>query len=124
MSQGINGNAVGELPFRIRAVDVSRMLAVCVRKVQQMAKQGHLPGAARVGNLWTFDPAQIRSWVKAQEAACRRTYTAEAARTTADTPSGASYSESAYERAISVRPGSGSKASGKERSARRRDRRR
>ena len=52
---------------RIRATDVSRMLAVCVRKVQQMAARGELPGAAMVDGVWLFDPVQIRLWVKEQE---------------------------------------------------------
>jgi hypothetical protein len=94
------------------------MLAVSVRKVQQLASQGRLPGAARIDNIWTFDPAQIRAWIRRQEhGACHRTYTAEAIRTTVAIPSTASYSESAYEQAISGKFAGGSAPSARKRSS-------
>lgn len=40
---------------RIRAIEVSDILGVELRTVQAMAARGELPGAAKVGKLWTFD---------------------------------------------------------------------
>ena len=34
------------------------MLGVSTRKVQEMAAAGRLPGAAKIDQLWTFDPAK------------------------------------------------------------------
>jgi excisionase family DNA binding protein len=55
-------------PERVRPADVARMLGVSTRKVQEMAAAGRLSGAAKIGQLWTFDPAKIRAWILEQEA--------------------------------------------------------
>jgi hypothetical protein len=48
------------------------MLGVSTRKVQEMAAAGRLPGAAKIGQLWTFDPAKVRAWILEQEASVSR----------------------------------------------------
>ena len=56
---------------RIRVAEVACMLGIGVRCVQQMAATGRLPGAARIGKLWTFDPAKIRAYLADAEARCQ-----------------------------------------------------
>jgi hypothetical protein len=47
------------------------MLGIGVRCVQKMAASGQLPGAARIGKLWTFDPAKIDAYLADAEAKCQ-----------------------------------------------------
>jgi len=35
--------------------------------VQEMALRGELPGAARIGGVWTFDPVKLAAFVKQRE---------------------------------------------------------
>lgn len=65
------GRVVEIAPGRIRAHDVAGMLGIGVRCVQQMACAGRLPGAAKIGKLWTFDPIKIRAYVADAEAKCQ-----------------------------------------------------
>ena len=55
------------------------MLGVSTRKVQEMAAAGRLPGAAKIDQLWTFDPAKIRAWILEQEALVSRRHKPAAA---------------------------------------------
>lgn len=55
---------------RIRCRDVCRMTSLSLRKVQQLAVAGKIPGAARIGGVWTFDPARVRAWIREQELQC------------------------------------------------------
>jgi predicted DNA-binding transcriptional regulator AlpA len=66
-------------PERVRPADVARMSGVSTRKVQEMAAAGRLPGAARIDQLWTFDPAKIRAWILEQEALVSRRHGSAAA---------------------------------------------
>ncbi|WP_394060680.1 helix-turn-helix domain-containing protein [Xanthobacter autotrophicus] len=54
-------------PERIRAPKVASILGVQVRTVQAMALRGELPGAAKIGGLWTFDEAALRAWIREKE---------------------------------------------------------
>ena len=57
---------------RVRPADVVRMTSLSLRQVQSMAASGKIPGAAKLGGVWTFDPAQVRAWIRAEERrACR-----------------------------------------------------
>jgi predicted DNA-binding transcriptional regulator AlpA len=59
---------------RVRSPDVARMTGLSVRAVQLMAARGDIPGAARLGKLWTFDPSKVRRWiVQREDAACQGT---------------------------------------------------
>lgn len=55
---------------RIRASDVAKITSLSIRKVQELAVTGKMPGAAKLGGVWTFDPARVRRWIKEQEDAC------------------------------------------------------
>lgn len=52
---------------RIRAVRVAEMTGLSVRQVQVMALTGRIPGAAKFGDLWTFDPVAVERWIRAKE---------------------------------------------------------
>jgi hypothetical protein len=43
------------------------ILGIPRRTVQQLAKRGKLPGAAKFGRRWTFDIAKLRRLVRDQE---------------------------------------------------------
>ncbi|MGI4950961.1 MAG: hypothetical protein ACRYGM_04090 [Janthinobacterium lividum] len=49
------------------------MTSLSVRKVQELAAQGRMPGAAKLGSVWTFDPEKVRAWIlRAEQAAAAR----------------------------------------------------
>lgn len=50
---------------RIRAIEASDILGVELRTVQAMAARGELPGAAKVGKLWTFDEKALVTFLPA-----------------------------------------------------------
>jgi hypothetical protein len=43
------------------------MLGVSRRTTQEMAARGELPGAAKIGDLWTFDPDALAGFVRERE---------------------------------------------------------
>jgi hypothetical protein len=43
------------------------MTSLSVRKEQELATAGRLPGAAKLGGVWTFDPAKVQAWIAAEE---------------------------------------------------------
>jgi hypothetical protein len=43
------------------------MLGVSQRSVQGLARRGELPGAARIGGVWTFDAAGLTAFVTQRE---------------------------------------------------------
>jgi len=52
---------------RIRPRDVARITSLSIRKVQELACAGRLPGAAKLEGSWTFDEGKIREWIRKQE---------------------------------------------------------
>jgi predicted DNA-binding transcriptional regulator AlpA len=48
----------------VRPSAVAQMTSLSVRKVQEMAAAGKLPSAAKLGGVWTFDPAAIKAWIQ------------------------------------------------------------
>jgi len=56
---------------RIRAAVVSEMTSLSVRTIQDLAIAGKLPGAAKLGGVWTFDPVRLRAWIIERELACQ-----------------------------------------------------
>jgi hypothetical protein len=48
------------------------MTSLSVRKVQELAAAGELPGAAKLGGVWTFDQQKVRSWIEEREAHAAR----------------------------------------------------
>jgi hypothetical protein len=74
------------------------------RALQDMAKRGQVPGAAKIGGEWTFDVVEFRRWIAEQvEASCRimPISTRSGARGTSARRSMASASDEAYERLLS-----------------------
>lgn len=51
-------------PERIRAHHAATILGVELRTVQALAARGELPGAAKIGGLWTFDESALRLWIR------------------------------------------------------------
>lgn len=52
---------------RIQSAAAARVLGVSRRTVQELALRGELPGAARIGGVWTFDAERLTSFVKERE---------------------------------------------------------
>lgn len=57
---------------RIRAARAADITGLPVRTVQHMAARGELPGAAKLGKVWTFDERRLRAWLREREAAACR----------------------------------------------------
>jgi Helix-turn-helix domain len=55
-----------QLP-RIQSATEARILGVSQRSVQGLALRGELPGAARIGGVWTFDAERLATFVKQRE---------------------------------------------------------
>ncbi len=55
---------------RVRAAEVARLTTLSIRTVQDLAIAGKLPGAAKLGGVWTFDPVRLRAWIIERELAC------------------------------------------------------
>nr|WP_281414059.1 helix-turn-helix domain-containing protein [Rhodoblastus sphagnicola] len=55
-------------PKRIKAKAAAEMLGVTPRTVQNLAGKGELPGAAKIGKQWTFDPKKLVKFIADKEA--------------------------------------------------------
>lgn len=51
-------------PERIRVARAASILGIKSRTVQSMALRGELPGAAKIGGLWTFNENALRKWIE------------------------------------------------------------
>ena len=51
-------------PERIRVAKAASILGINSRTVQGMALRGELPGAAKIGGLWTFSESALRKWIE------------------------------------------------------------
>lgn len=68
---------------RVRASTVADRTSLSVRAVQAMAAKGKIPGAAKLGRIWTFDPKAVDDWIIAaqrEDERCRKTSTSADAR--------------------------------------------
>ena len=54
-------------PGRIQSGAAARILGVSQRSVQELALRGELPGAARIGGIWTFDADKLAAFVAQRE---------------------------------------------------------
>jgi hypothetical protein len=54
-------------PARIQSAAAARILGVSQRSVQGLALRGKLPGAARIGSVWTFDADKLAAFVTQRE---------------------------------------------------------
>lgn len=90
---------------RIRAAAAAGILGVEVRTVQALAARGDLPGAAKIGGLWTFSEAALRTWIR-DRSTCRidlghpNTPTGAGTLSGHDFPLQAANSEKAYEQTL------------------------
>lgn len=90
---------------RIRADAAASILGVELRTVQALAARGEVPGAAKIGGVWTFDESALRSWIK-ERTQCpkdrqpRNTAIGEGRRYGRDLPLQAAKSAKAYEQAL------------------------
>ena len=88
---------------RILAQAVADATGISLRVVQRMAKQGQIPGAARLGRCWTFDPDKVQAWIDAEEqAVCPTTSTSAANSGGSAAPSVVVNIDEAYARAIAL----------------------
>lgn len=92
---------------RIQTAAAAALLGISPRTVQGLAAQGLLPGAAKIGKVWTFDRSKLIRFIAAQEAETqtraarlRKTYINEPESGGYERPSRASSSEKALERAM------------------------
>jgi hypothetical protein len=94
---------VHESAARVQTADAARLLGVSARTVQYLAGRGELPGAAKIGQTWTFCLEKLRRFVAAQESICatKKTYIKEAASGGCAPRSGAENAAKAYELAMS-----------------------
>lgn len=84
---------------RIRVTEVSRLTSIKRRTVQDMAAAGTIPGAAKLGGLWTFDPDKLARWIAQRERqACRQISTYAAPPIGAGSKSPDANTDQAYER--------------------------
>lgn len=61
-------------PERVGVAEAMRATGLSKRTVQNLAAKGMIPGAAKLGGLWTFDRIKLRRWIAAKEGeACQRT---------------------------------------------------
>ncbi|MGO4670657.1 helix-turn-helix domain-containing protein [Bosea sp. 2RAB26] len=51
-------------PERMRSEAAAAILGVGRRIIQSMALRGELPGAAKIGGLWTFDEEALGSYIR------------------------------------------------------------
>jgi excisionase family DNA binding protein len=54
-------------PERINIERAGQILGLQPRTIQKMAQRGELPGAARIGRLWTFNEDKLRGYVRHKE---------------------------------------------------------
>lgn len=87
---------------RIKSRAAADETGLSLWQVQHMAGRGEIPGAAKLGSLWTFDKAKLRRWISHRESvACPTISTNAAALGTDEFRSEGARYEKAYERAFS-----------------------
>lgn len=92
---------------RIRIFQVMRKTGLTRRTVQNMAARGDIPGAAKLGHLWTFNRRAVERWITQQEQQCQKTSSSETELTMPAFRSTAKISENRFARAIAERQQSG-----------------
>ena len=87
---------------RIQSAAAARILGVSRRSVQGLALRGELPGAARIGGVWTFDAERLAAFVTQRELDAERPTTPTPAPPTPRLPTRAQ-TNAAYERLMAGR---------------------
>lgn len=89
---------------RIQSAAAARLTGLSLRGLQAMAARGCIPGAAKLGSRWTFDPITLRRWIRSQERRpCPATSIVAATPGGAASRSRAATTDAVYERAIGLR---------------------
>lgn len=60
---------MSKLPKRIRAAEACEATGLKLRGLQAMAARGEIPGAAKIGRIWTFDSVKLGQWIQERERA-------------------------------------------------------
>lgn len=55
---------------RIRINDVVLKTGLAKRTIQKMAQRGEIPGAAKLGSVWTFNRIKLARWISDAERRC------------------------------------------------------
>ena len=55
---------------RIRINDVVLKTGLAKRTIQKMAQRGEIPGAAKLGTVWTFSRHRLARWISDAERQC------------------------------------------------------
>ena len=90
-------------PERIRTPRAASILGLSVRAVQNMAAQGKIPGAAKMGAIWTYDEVKLRNWIRELEEKtqrCRPTFIVAMASGGRGSKSAEWIDDEVYERAL------------------------
>jgi hypothetical protein len=87
---------------RIQSATAARILGVSRRSVQGLALRGELPGAARIGGVWTFDAERLATFIKQRECDAERSSTSGPASSPPRLPTRAQ-TNAAYERLMAGR---------------------
>lgn len=87
---------------RIQSAAAARILGVSRRSVQGLALRGELPGAARIGGVWTFDAERLTAFVTQRERDAERPSFPGSTPTPSRLPTRAQ-TNSAYERLMAGR---------------------
>ena len=64
----------GNMPERIRTQRAAEITGLSIRGVQSMAARGDIPGAAKLGKVWTFNERKLRAWIKEKEEEAQQTF--------------------------------------------------
>lgn len=97
---------------RIQSPAAARILGLNLRTLQNLAGRGEIPSAAKIGRCWTYDEMVLRHWLKKKEGeiACRTISIDEQRFGGGESSMQAGNIVEAYERAIGLRPKSGSQS--------------
>jgi Helix-turn-helix domain len=87
---------------RIQSAAAARILGVSQRSVQGLALRGELPGAARIGGVWTFDAERLATFVEQRECDAERRWIPDPASSPPRPPTRAQ-TNAAYERVMAGR---------------------
>lgn len=92
----------GTCAERVQSSAAAAITGLKLRQVQSLAARGEIPGAAKIGSLWTFDLAKLRRFITHRESVlCLKISTNAAALGTDEFRSDVEKYEKAYEQAFS-----------------------
>jgi excisionase family DNA binding protein len=92
MRRDLSSSERRNYPIRIQTAAAATMLGVSKRTVHGLAARGELPGAARIGKVWTFNVDKLAQFIAEREAECSKN---------AISDKGRGYDDRLYEEAIS-----------------------